>query len=66
MILVKQLLTKARTVCIGYKKHCREAVVKPVRTAHELGKNQFDDFVEKILEKETEPIVHKEKHHSIV
>ena len=66
MTLVIHVLTKARTVCIVYKIHYREAVVKPVRTAQELVKKQFDDYVEKSLEKETEPIVHKEKHHSTV
>ena len=48
------------------QKTFREAVVKPVRTVQELGKKQFDDYVEKSFEKETEPIVHKEKHHSTV
>ena len=37
-----------------------------MRTAQELGKKQFDDYVEKSLKQETEPIVHKEKHHTTV
>ena len=35
------------------KKHYREAVIKPVRTAQELGKKRFDDYVEKSLKQET-------------
>ena len=48
------------------KKHYREGVIKPMRTAQELGKKQFDNYVEKSLKQETEPIVHKEKHHTTV
>ena len=53
-ILVIHLLTKARTVCIGYKHIVGEAVVKPVRKVEELGKKQFYDYVEKRLKQKKE------------
>ena len=54
-------------MCIGYKTHCRGAVVKPVRKFGELGNKQFYDNVYKRLEQKTvRSVVHNKTQHITV
>ena len=54
-ILVIYLLTKAWTVCFGYKTRCMGSCCKVSEKVKELGKKQFDDFAEKRLQQKTGP-----------
>ena len=48
-------LQKPVPCVLDIKPIIREAVVKPVITAQELGTKEFDDYVEKMLDQKTDP-----------
>ena len=53
---IQDLGNSFNCLCVLDTKHIkREAVVKPVITVQELGKKQFDDYVEKKLDQKTDP-----------